>query len=496
MPGKKATPFVGDAERHRFHKGDVFNPLYVFADMTTRRPSQSHPNSLLHYLAALPCGLLERLLSAPNLQVKDLIALHSVAQKSAPAVAHAVQGAATTLLRHYHYGPSLLQSSLPGETPLSQLRFLSLLDSLPDRDPHTSLWSAGRNDTGQGVRLSSHDSNVLQPCFRLPSDRLDFSTPPAAVAALSAGSMHSAVITALGALHVAGSNSRGQLGVGDLTSRFSWTHIADLKWTRVAQVACGEAYTVVLTGDGSLFATGANSYGQLGLGDTIDRTRFERLPITGVVMIATGRQHTVCLLQDGTVFATGDNSRGQLGGSSGKALTSFQLVSCFGRKVDRIACGSDTTMMLTTENMVLVTGKRQCGLSVIGGLGTSVITHLVVGERFAIARTAQGEAALSVCRKRFYVSDELMHVTVESVSAGIAHYAVLCEKGSVLAAGANAFGQVSAGNMGLTIEGSPNARIIRAHQVPLSPVNLPSGYRALKVAAGGFHTLYLLAPND
>lgn len=463
--------------------------------MTSREPFQPHRRSLLHHLAALPCGLLERLLTAPNLQVADLIALHSVTERSAPVIAHAVQGAAITLLRNHLYGPPLLQSPLAGEAPLSQLRFLSLLNSRPDWHPGASLWSVGRNNAGQGARLSLHDTNVLQPCFRLPSDQLDFSTPPATVAALSAGSMHSAVITALGALHVAGSNSRGQLGVGDFTSRSSWTHVIDLNWTRIAQVACGEAYTVVLTGDGSVFATGANSSGQLGLGDTTDRTSFERLPITGAIMIAVGRQHTVCLLQDGTVLAAGDNSRGQLGGPNGKAVTSLRSVSCFGRKVKRIACGSDTTMILTSENMVLVTGKRQCGLSVIGGLGTSVITHLVVGERFAIARTTQGEAAVSVCRKRFYVSDELMHVTVESVSAGIAHYAVLCEKGNVLAAGANAFGQVSAGDMGLTIEGSPNARIIRAHQVPLSPVNLPSGYRALQVAAGAFHTLYLLAPN-
>lgn len=464
--------------------------------MTSRNSSQSRRTSVLHHLATLPYGLLERLLTVPNLRVVDLLALYSAAQTRAPVVADAVQGAALILLRRHLYGPPLLHSPFPGETPLSQLRFLSLIDTLPDRHPGASIWSTGRNDVGQGVRPSSNDTNILLPCFRLPSDRLDFSTQPAAVAVLSAGSMHSAVITALGTLHVAGSNSYGQLGVGDFTPRLSWTHVADFKRSRIAQVACGEAFTVVLTGDGSVFATGANSCGQLGLGDTAVRSRFERLAVSAVVMIAAGRQHTVCLLQDGTVFATGDNSRGQLGGACGKAVTSLRPVSCFGRKVDRIACGSDTTMMLTSKNMVLVTGKRQCGLSVIGGLGTSVVTHLVVGERFAIARTAQGEAAVSVCRKRFYVKDELTHVTVESVSAGIAHYALLCNNGNVLASGANAFGQVSAGNMGLTIEGSPNARIIRAHRVPLSPVNLPPGYHALQVAAGAFHTLYLLAPNN
>lgn len=463
--------------------------------MSRKTNRHTYPKSLLQFLAELPYGLLERLLSTTSLHATDLMVLYSVSRRSFPSIAHAVQNAACNIIHDLPHGAAILQSALPGETPLSLLRFTSLQEEEVCIETNASLWSTGRNDAGQGVRPSLNDVNILHPCFRLPSDRLDFLESPAVVAGLSAGSMHSAVRTALGALHMAGANTRGQLGVGDTTSRPSWTYVFDLKWTRVAQVACGEAHTVVLTGNGQIFTTGANSSGQLGLGDVNDRNRFERIPLASVVMVAAGRSHTVCLLQDGTVLATGDNSRGQLGGRSGNAVTSFHKVSCFGRKVMRIACGNDTTMMLTEENMVLVTGKRQCGLSVIGGLGTSIVTHLEVGERFAIVRTARGDAAVSKNRKRFYVSDELGRVTANAVSAGISHYVVLCQHGDVLASGTNAFGQVGAGDMGLTLEGSPNARVIRAHQVPLSPVLLPSGYRALQVAAGAFHTLYLLAPE-
>lgn len=150
-------------------------------------------------------------------------------------------------------------------------------------------------------------------------------------------------------------------------------------------------------------------------------------------------------------------------------------------------------MLLTADNMVLVTGKRQCGLSVIGGLGLSRVTHLSVGEGFAIASTDERAVAVSVHRKRFYVTDELMAVDAACVSAGISHYAIATENGGALAGGANAFGQVAAGEMGLTIEGGQNARVIRPHRVLLSPVHVPSGHRVLQVAAGSFHTLFLLA---
>jgi hypothetical protein len=64
--------------------------------------------------------------------------------------------------------------------------------------------------------------------------------------------------------------------------------------------------------------------------------------------------------------------------------------------------------------------------------------------------------------------------------------------GGVIAGGSNAFGAVAAGQMGLTLQGGVDARLVRPFLVPLSPVALPSGFRALDVSAGAFHTLYLL----
>ena len=65
-------------------------------------------------------------------------------------------------------------------------------------------------------------------------------------------------------------------------------------------LAVGNAHTVALCSDGTVRATGDNSFGQCNVSDW-----------TEIVAIAAGAYHTVGLKADGTVVATGDNSRGQ-----------------------------------------------------------------------------------------------------------------------------------------------------------------------------------------
>jgi alpha-tubulin suppressor-like RCC1 family protein len=77
-------------------------------------------------------------------------------------------------------------------------------------------------------------------------------------------------------------------------------------------VAVGYTHTVALQADGSVWAWGGNSSGQLGDGTTITRP----IPVqigTGYVAIAAGTFHTVAMRADGSVWAWGDNAYSQLG---------------------------------------------------------------------------------------------------------------------------------------------------------------------------------------
>ena len=95
-------------------------------------------------------------------------------------------------------------------------------------------------------------------------------------------------------------------------------------------VCSGEDFTVALKSDGTVWAWGDNTYGQLGTGKTFEELPYAPYPmrVTGLgsreskpVMsrltlikeIAAGFNHAMARTADGSVYAWGDNSRGQLG---------------------------------------------------------------------------------------------------------------------------------------------------------------------------------------
>ena len=74
------------------------------------------------------------------------------------------------------------------------------------------------------------------------------------------------------------------------------------------QTAAGYSHTVVLKSDGTVWAWGANSYGQLGNGTNIlSNVPVEVTGLSGVVSIAAGESFAVALKSDGTVWAWGNN---------------------------------------------------------------------------------------------------------------------------------------------------------------------------------------------
>lgn len=63
-----------------------------------------------------------------------------------------------------------------------------------------------------------------------------------------------------------GANSHGQLGVGDKTDRNSPSYVAGLWALPVKQVTAGEFHSSALTANGQLYTWGSNEFGQLGIG--------------------------------------------------------------------------------------------------------------------------------------------------------------------------------------------------------------------------------------
>jgi alpha-tubulin suppressor-like RCC1 family protein len=87
---------------------------------------------------------------------------------------------------------------------------------------------------------------------------------------VSAGFYHSASVKTDGTLWAWGYNTSGQIGNGTTTNVSSPVQIGAL--TTWANVSCGGYFTLAVKTDGTLWAWGVNSSGELGLGNTTNRS--------------------------------------------------------------------------------------------------------------------------------------------------------------------------------------------------------------------------------
>ena len=116
-----------------------------------------------------------------------------------------------------------------------------------------------------------------------------------------------------GTLWGAGFNGYGNLGLGDRGHRTTFTEIT-YNTDNIKQVYCGENYTFILKNDGTLWSCGCNDYGQLGLGDAINRTTFTQITTNtdDIKSVYCGESYVLILKNDNTLWGCGNNSGGQI----------------------------------------------------------------------------------------------------------------------------------------------------------------------------------------
>jgi alpha-tubulin suppressor-like RCC1 family protein len=121
-----------------------------------------------------------------------------------------------------------------------------------------TLWAWGRNEFGlTGLGVTTGNTTVPTQVGSA-NDWLS----------ISAAQSHVVGIRANGTLWAWGRNFAGQLGVGDTTDRSTPTQVGgDSDW---AKVASGDAFSLAIRADGTMWAWGANG-GRLGVGDTDGR---------------------------------------------------------------------------------------------------------------------------------------------------------------------------------------------------------------------------------
>jgi len=182
---------------------------------------------------------------------------------------------------------------------------------------------------------------------------------------IAVGSSHNVVVRSDGSVWAWGANSSGQLGVGTAGTRTSPVQVVGL--TSVVAVAAGADYSLAVKSDGSVWAWGANYFGQLGDGTTIllRASPVQVMGLTGVVAVAAGADHSLAIKSDGSVWAWGYNGNGALGdGTFTTRISPVQVVGLTG--VATVACGSDHSLAMKSDGTVWAWGINE-----LGALGTS-----------------------------------------------------------------------------------------------------------------------------
>jgi alpha-tubulin suppressor-like RCC1 family protein len=140
----------------------------------------------------------------------------------------------------------------------------------------------------------------------------------AATPQLAAGAQHSVALHADGTVYAWGNNSHGQLGNGEAgEGLLSARPVRVRNLTDIVALAARANHTLALRADGTVWAWGQNDRGQLGDGSQVDRPMpLQVNALTGVALISTGRQHSFAVRSDGTLWVWGANDGGRFGNGS------------------------------------------------------------------------------------------------------------------------------------------------------------------------------------
>ena len=197
------------------------------------------------------------------------------------------------------------------------------------------------------------------------------------VIAIAGGSSHSLALKADGTVWAWGANWYGQLGDGTTTDKTTPVQVSNL--SDVIILAAGDYHSLALKSDGTLWAWGYNYNGQLGDGTRTNRTT--PVPVSDlsdVIAIAGGSSHSLALKSDGTVWAWGDNDYGQLGDSTNTNSNTPVPVSN-PANVIAIAGGYYHTIALKSDGTVWAWGDNYYGQLGDGTSGTSTTAVQVSG---------------------------------------------------------------------------------------------------------------------
>ena len=179
---------------------------------------------------------------------------------------------------------------------------------------------------------------------------------------ISAGFTHTAILSLDGAPYTLGSNNLGELGLGDSNNRSEPTLIQDANYTDIEHISCGGQHTSFRLQD-KTYTFGYNIYGQLGLGHNDDVNIPTKVSINNIVSVKCGSATTGFISSTGRVYMCGSNFSGELGLGDIDTINVPTLIPNLYNVID-ISLSEATSLFLTSNGRVY-----SCGYNFYGQLG-------------------------------------------------------------------------------------------------------------------------------
>jgi alpha-tubulin suppressor-like RCC1 family protein len=367
------------------------------------------------------------------------------------------------------------------------------------------------------------------------------------------GDNHTCVLLTSGDVRCWGNNQFGQLGLGNtnnLGDDEAITSVPPIKFPvgfKVKQITAGNDHTCALSEAGTVICWGRNDRGQLGLGDTTTRgdkssNTPEKIGLVGIAPVKTifssySGDHNCAILVSEAVKCWGANDHGELGignvndnGNAPGEIEQNAPISLGSSPVKHMALGFDHTCALLANNALHCWGNHQSGTLGNGDVFTGPFgdepnelpssrsvsitdaTDIVAGRRNnCVTTTTQNvrcwgindKGQLGYGNPNNIGDDELpgtagfvnLGAPIKQISSGNdslkGYFCVLLIDNTVRCWGSNASGQLGLGN---TTDIGDNETPIAADKVSVNTDSIQG--KILKIFSGGGHNCVLFASGN
>ena len=229
-------------------------------------------------------------------------------------------------------------------------------------DESNKVWGWGNNFNTQIHYSGSEEMPYAVECYIWENDQ----GSNVECTDVAAGDGFSIFLKTNGEIHSAGDDSNGSLGLGTITNGYSR---GSVNLENVIAIDAGRSHTLFLKSDGTVWSCGWNgsggalSHGNINQSDGTPSQclDYNNNPLTDIIQISAGEHFSMFLKSDGTVWAAGLNTYGQLGDSTAvnrpRAVQSKLASGDPLNNVTEISAGRDHALVKGSD-FVLGTGSN------------------------------------------------------------------------------------------------------------------------------------------